>query len=157
MGKRSSRANLRMGYARGQVPLVGDPIWEEIAEPILAFLEEPRDWNALGAWAKENAMALDFLREALAWCSINQKADLFYFKSGGKNVPKWRSLIKPEEPIVTKPHTNGASKKLCPHCGGKLFCDGSSDWRCLFCGRAAGLKVKQPDDDEEPGLHTDSE
>lgn len=50
-----------------KTPEVRDPRWEHWALPLLGMLSEPRDWEYLRAWYRENHYGGDKFRHCLAW------------------------------------------------------------------------------------------
>jgi hypothetical protein len=50
------------------VPPQGDyAYWRHLSLPVLAFLEEPRDWVAIEDWVKTNRFGKSRIRQMLAW------------------------------------------------------------------------------------------
>lgn len=50
-----------------KIPPSYDFSWPARCEPLLDFLEEPRDWKALEAWARREKVKQEMLRNMLAW------------------------------------------------------------------------------------------
>ena len=49
------------------VPTLGDPSWPSRCAPLLEFLEEPRNWEAIKVWGKNHKVTQYMLRNMVAW------------------------------------------------------------------------------------------
>lgn len=64
------------------IEAAGDPIWNERARGLLRFLEKPRTWAELEAWARKALRGEDLLRHTIA------HADELIVREGDR----WRSI-----------------------------------------------------------------
>ena len=66
------RRKRRDGKSRKErIPLVENPEWEQKTLPLLQFVQQPRTWRQLRAWAREfTDWTNDELRNGLAWLSF---------------------------------------------------------------------------------------
>jgi hypothetical protein len=62
----------------GRIPSIEDARWEAWAAALLSFLEEPRDWTAIGAWARDSHTGINVVRHMLAWAEDQRRAESFY-------------------------------------------------------------------------------
>lgn len=51
--------------------------WTAVSNPVLAILDEPRDWEFLSRWVNEHRFGHSRFRQALAWLEDNHKATSF--------------------------------------------------------------------------------
>jgi hypothetical protein len=63
---------------------IEDPSWALKANPLLAFLDEPRTWGDLSRWCQEQHITVDWARQALAW--LEEKGFACTLKVGGHSV-----------------------------------------------------------------------
>jgi hypothetical protein len=61
-----------------------DRVWGDHSVAILAFLNQPRDWDTLTAWARENRVGGSLLRNTLAWCEHHGFAVWYETPDGGR-------------------------------------------------------------------------
>lgn len=61
-----------------RIPSLEDARWEAWAAALLSFLEEPRDWSAIGTWARASHTGINFVRHMLAWAEHNYRAESFH-------------------------------------------------------------------------------
>ncbi|MGO9836470.1 MAG: hypothetical protein ACLP1X_19900 [Polyangiaceae bacterium] len=67
-----------LSLSDGRIPSIEDARWEAWAAALLSFLEEPRDWKAIGAWARDRHTGINFVRHMLAWAEDQRRAESFY-------------------------------------------------------------------------------
>jgi hypothetical protein len=72
----SRRRDLALSDRR--IPSLADGRWESWAMPLLSFLEEARDWKAIGAWARTSDTGTNAVRQMLAWAEDHHRAESFY-------------------------------------------------------------------------------
>lgn len=65
-----------------------DPVWVDRARSLLEFLQEPRDWAELEAWAHSRQLTQCTLRNTIAY------ADKLISHHGGR----WRALVEIPQP-----------------------------------------------------------
>jgi hypothetical protein len=71
-----------------RAPPLSDPRWKEWSQPLLDFLQTPRNWKQLNAWCRETKFNGAKLRHCLAWLetfghiySLDQEGVLFWVAS----------------------------------------------------------------------------
>lgn len=57
---------------REATPPVSDERWAGWAAPVLDFLDDPRGWPELFAWAKDQKMGTNRLRNCICWLEFNR-------------------------------------------------------------------------------------
>jgi hypothetical protein len=67
-----------LSLSDGRIPSIEDARWEAWAAALLSFLEEPRDWTAIGAWARDSHTGINFVRHMLAWAEDQRRVESFY-------------------------------------------------------------------------------
>lgn len=60
-----------------------------MSEPVVALLEEPREWPTLNQWAKQSGFGRSRLRQVLAWLEQCGRATTFCHVQGHKMTVYW--------------------------------------------------------------------
>jgi hypothetical protein len=137
MGRIPKQKGRAVRYNRHyEVPAGNDKRWEKWAAPVEQFLSEERDWLTIIAWAKTNKIGLDFLREVLAWLSLQGKAESI--KRGSLEAGDLTVHWKATQTVSIKPRTE--SKPRCPSCSGYLHMEDQENWKCVHCGKRFGRR-----------------
>jgi len=73
--------------------------WEQLSRPLLSVLTEPRTWDDLNAWAKQNRFGQSRLRQSIAWLEHRGKAVSFLQRASGRATTYWvhRDWLKAHE------------------------------------------------------------